>query len=194
MKMYTPEEAKEIRERDWTDTRNVRDEFKGKSREDIKRSMPHNDLVVMMSNRIRDFNWGTVVRNANAFGAKECVFTGKRRYDRRGTVGAHHYTNIKYEEDIFTAIDHYRNSGYTIVAAEYDPKYKMSDITDYTWNSKTVLIFGEEGVSIDESILDICDDIVKIDMYGTVRSINVGTASGIFMHAFAMQHPPRQTV
>lgn len=190
MNKFTPEQQKELRERFWDDPRNLRDQFKGMRNEDIMQMLPHNQLVIMLSNRIRDFNWGTVIRNANAFGVKECVFTGRKRYDRRGTVGAHHYSRISYQENTLEAIESYRSQGYTIVAAEYDERYQMTDIMDYTWDEKSVIIFGEEGVSLDDSILDRCDDIVKIEMFGTVRSLNVGTASGIFLHSFATQHPP----
>lgn len=187
---FTHEQAKELREREIFDDRNIRDEFKGKTHEEIVNSLKTNDLVVAMSNRIRDFNWGTVIRNANAFGVSKCIFTGKRKYDRRGTVGAHHYTFVDYEPDMLDLIEKYRGLGYKIVAAEYDERYEMKDISTYTWNPKTMLIFGEEGLTLDYSILQACDDIVKIEMYGTVRSINVGTASGIFMNSFAIQNPP----
>ena len=188
---FDGEEAKAIREVDVFDTRNIRDEFKDKSHEYIMKHMKRNNLIVVMSNRIRDFNWGTVVRNANAFGASKCIFTGKRKYDRRGAVGAYHYTSVEYKKDIFEVISTYRNLGYTIVAAEYDENYPMVDINNYQWDEKTVMIFGEEGITLDDSILRACDVIVKIEMYGTVRSINVGTASGIFMNSFATMYPPQ---
>lgn len=190
LKEYTPEEAKKIREVELFDDRNIRDDFKGMSHEDIINNMPKNNLVAVCSNRIRDFNWGTVVRNANAFGLDRVIFTGKRRYDRRGTVGAHHYSTVEYNEDIFNVIQEYKDKGYRIVAAEYDERYVMNNLYEYSWDENTVLIFGEEGITLDDEILQECDDIVMIPMWGTVRSINVGTASGVMFSHFATQHTP----
>ena len=190
LKEYTPEEAKKIREVELFDDRNIRDDFKGMSHEDIINNMPKNNLVAVCSNRIRDFNWGTVVRNANAFGLDRVIFTGKRRYDRRGTVGAHHYSTVEYKEDIFNVIQEYKDKGYRIVAAEYDERYVMNNLYEYSWDENTVIIFGEEGITLDDEILQECDDIVMIPMWGTVRSINVGTTSGVMFSHFATQHTP----
>lgn len=188
-----PDRAKEIRERDFFDTRNLRDQYKGLGHDEILAQLPTTELVAILSNNIRDFNWGTVIRNANAFAVKEVVFTLSKKYDRRATVGAHHYQKISYIPDPHDAIDHYRDLGYRIVAAEYDENYDMHWINDYQWEDKTALIFGEEGMTIPHDILTRVDDIVAIPMYGTVRSINVGTASGIFFSHYASQHVPKSS-
>lgn len=191
MKVYTPEEARAIREVDVFDTRNIRDEFKGMEHEEILANMPRTNLVAVLSNRIRDFNWGSVVRNANAFGLDKIIFTGIRKWDRRGAVGAHHYTPVDYKENIFEVINEYKEKGYKIVAAEYDERYDMKNMYDYDWEENTVLIFGEEGITLDDEILNACDDIVMIPMWGTVRSINVATAAGVMFSNYTATHPPK---
>jgi tRNA G18 (ribose-2'-O)-methylase SpoU len=44
-----------------------------------------------------------------------------------------------------------------------------------------MFIFGEESKGLSDEILDLCEDYVYIPMIGSVRSLNVGTASGILM-------------
>ena len=60
------------------------------------------------------------------------------------------------------------------------------DISDIKWPQKkhTILVFGQEQVGIPEKFLKIADEIAYIPQYGTVRSLNVGTASGIAMHEY----------
>lgn len=182
----THEEAVERRHREIFDTRNIRDEYKNMRHEDIVESLESTscDLVALLNNSIKDFNWGTVVRNANGFNLREVDFCGRKAYDRRGTVGAHHYTFVNHRESIIDGIEYWREKGYRIVAAEYDENYPMSSLNDYSWDRKSAIVFGEEGVSLPSDVLDIVDDIVYIPMYGTVRSFNVGTASGIFMNSY----------
>ena len=48
-----------------------------------------------------------------------------------------------------------------------------------------VMVFGQEQIGIPQDILlDLCDDVVYIKQYGSVRSLNVGTASGIAMYDY----------
>jgi tRNA G18 (ribose-2'-O)-methylase SpoU len=46
------------------------------------------------------------------------------------------------------------------------------------------MIFGQEQIGIPKEVLDMCDDVVYIRQFGTVRSLNVGTASGIVMYDY----------
>ena len=82
-------------------TYNVEDRFKGKSKEEIQQILKStsNNFAVMMEHWQGDFNIGTMIRNANAFNAKKVFYYGKRKYDRRGTVGTHHYVDLNYIDD-----------------------------------------------------------------------------------------------
>lgn len=187
---FDAEAAREIRGRDNFDPRNIRDEYKNLTNEEIKDKRKKNNLVAILSNNIRDFNFGSVVRSACCLGVEKVVFTQSRKYDKRGTVGAHKYMDIDYIHDPLDAIAHYRDLGYTVIAAEYDEKYEMKSLYDYQWDAKTAVIFGEEGTSLSDNILQAVDDIVCIPMPGGIpRSLNLGVSSGIFFSHYAMQHP-----
>ena len=65
----------------------------------IKREVEKNTFpyAVLMENCGSDFNLSTLVRNANAFGAKEVFYLkDKKRWDKRGAVGTYHYTNVQH--------------------------------------------------------------------------------------------------
>lgn len=187
---FDPDKARAIRERDIYDPRNILDKYKGQTTEFVKQNRPRAGLVAILSNNIRDFNWGSVVRSACCLGVDEVVFTVSRKYDRRGSVGAHHYMDIDYIQDTQEAIEKYRNMGYRIVAAEYDEKYEMKSLYEYQWEYKTAVIFGEEGQSIDDKILQMVDDIVMIPMFGPIRSLNVGSSATVMFSHYASQHTP----
>ena len=56
-------------------------------------------------------------------------------------------------------------------------------MSDYVWQPGSLLFFGEETLGLSQEVLDICDEVLHIHQRGSVRSINVGTASGIAMHS-----------
>jgi tRNA G18 (ribose-2'-O)-methylase SpoU len=46
------------------------------------------------------------------------------------------------------------------------------------------MIFGQEQVGVPQELLEIANDTVYIAQYGSVRSLNVGTASGVVMYDY----------
>lgn len=187
---HTHEEIKAMRETDFFDPRNVRDEFKGLSTDAIKHSLSQrsNSLHIVCSNEIKDFNWGSVVRSANSFNVGSITFVGKKSYDRRGAVGAQNYMEIDYYPGSLEGyIDLLKFHPISLVAAEYDPDYKMAALPDFQWQTNTCLFFGEEGRSLPKSVLDLMDDIVYVPMYGSVRSLNLASCATTFMYDYDMK-------
>lgn len=165
------------------DTRNVIDEFKGMENEQIRQILHDRsfDFAFAMSHVQGDFNLSTVLRNANAFGAREAFyFGGKRQWDRRGSVGVHNYTffqHLKTIDELQALKEKYTFVGIDNVA-------NSESMYNFEWPKNPLMIFGEEGCGLSEEILNMCSRIVMIPQYGSVRSLNVGTASGIVMNDF----------
>ena len=141
-------------------------------------------FAVLMENFLGDFNIGTVVRNANAFNAKEVFYLGNKHYDRRGTVGTHHYTNVNHVRSIEELKK--LKEEYTFVGVENSVAGAMP-LAEFKWPSRTLLIIGEEGVGITPETLALCDHYVYIPQFGSVRSLNAGVASGIVMNHLVTQ-------
>lgn len=161
--------------------RNVVDFYRYWTTDAIKADMrekSHN-FSVLISNQFNDFNMGTVIRNANAFCAREVIIYGRRQYDRRGTVGAHHYVNLKHVR--FT--DEIELSGSIVIGV--DNLEGAVPLETFEWPKEhVVLVFGQEGTGLTEDLLKLCSNLVYIQQYGTVRSLNVGCASAIAMYDY----------
>ena len=148
-----------------------------------------NNFTVIASNLENDFNIATCIRNSNAFMASEVWIYGRKQYDRRGTVGTHHYTNFKHVKNIdnvHDALNELRMKHGNICIVGMDNIDRAMNINHYRWDDTihTVMVFGQEKNGIPQELLDICDHVVYIPQYGSVRSLNVGTASGIAMHSY----------
>jgi tRNA G18 (ribose-2'-O)-methylase SpoU len=148
-----------------------------------------NNFTVLCCNLGNDFNIATVIRNANAFLAEKVVIYGNKRYDRRGTVGTHLYTrfqHVKTIDDLEDYIMDLKNNHSNLRVVGFDNISSSVPVETYDWSddAHTLMIFGEEQKGIPQNVLDKCDDIVYITQYGSVRSLNVGTASGIAMYDY----------
>ena len=167
-----------------TDNRNISDFYKYWEHDAIVADLDskRNQFVVVVERINGDFNFSTIIRNNNCFLGERVIRCGIKKYDKRGTVGTHHYEHVDYSDSVIDTISDYRNRGYRIVAV--DNVDGAVDLNEYTWQPKSLMLFGEEGRGLSEEALELSDDIVYIRQYGSVRSLNVGTASGIIMHDY----------
>jgi tRNA G18 (ribose-2'-O)-methylase SpoU len=161
---------------------NVADKFKGQTVENIKTSLQETAFpyAVCMEHLVGDFNFATVVRNANAFNAQKVFYIGDKRWDKRGAVGTYNYIDVEFIPTIDALID--LKNKYTFVGIDNVPGSIM--MNDYSWKKDSLIIIGEEGVGLTNKMQSLCEAIVEIPMFGSVRSLNAGTASGIIMHDF----------
>ena len=162
---------------------NVIDDYKSWALEDIRSEVLRTSFpyAVMMQHIQGDYNISTLVRNANAFGARKVFYYGKRKWDRRGSVGTHHYTDLEFISDIDTIVKLKRD--YHIVGVENNVK-GCKPIDEFQAAPNTLFIFGEEGAGIQQEVIDLCDELIYIPQFGSVRSLNVGTCSGIVMNDY----------
>jgi len=160
--------------------RNVTDDFKDKSEEEIKTTLKKSahPFAVCFENWIGDFNLGTGIRNANAFNAEEVFYVGNKKWDRRSAVGVYNYTNVQWVPTIEDFVK--LQEKYVIVGIDNVPG--SISLSTYNYPLPCLLVFGEEGVGLTPAMQSLCKDILHIDMYGSVRSLNCGTASGIAMY------------
>ena len=75
------------------DTRNVTDQYRGLSVDDIKADMQRRAFAfhVAIENFQHDFNIGSIVRSANAFNAAAVHIIGKKHWNKRGAMATDKY-------------------------------------------------------------------------------------------------------
>lgn len=165
---------------------NIHDDLKGRSLSDIRDCQVENTLpyAVAVINLNGDLNSGIIIRTAVIMGATEVFVFGRRKYDKRSTVGGHNYIPVNRLEaldrngnpDYPMIIANIQLAGYTPVCVEQGGR----DVRDFVWPEKPCVIFGNESVGIPRYITDSFDT-VSIKQRGVLRSLNVSTAAGIIM-------------
>lgn len=169
------------------DNRNIAEKYRWWDHTDIIADLDgkRSELLTIFMNVAGDFNISSGIRNNLWFNTSGAYICGKKHYDRRGTVGAHHYVPVDHNESIEDLIQNLRDEGYRIVAAEISDD--AQPLTTYEWDSRSAVIFGEESKGLDELTLSLADDIVFVPGRGSVRSLNVATTSGIFIYDYSLK-------
>ncbi|MFV0316750.1 MAG: TrmH family RNA methyltransferase [Microthrixaceae bacterium] len=170
------------------DRRNVADEFRYWHIDAIVAELDRRRFGyhVAIENWEHDFNIGTVVRNANAFGAAAVHIVGRRRWNRRGAMVTDRYCHIQHHPDAASLVHWAEVEGLEIVGI--DNVAGAVPLESSPLPQRCVLVFGQEGPGLSAEVLDACGQVRSITMYGSTRSVNAGVASGIAMHAWLADH------
>ena len=168
------------------DTRNLVDEYKGMSNEQVfdALSKKRNSLEVAIENVEHDFNIGTVVRNANSFNVSKVHIIGRKKYNRRGAMCTDKYLEIIHHETIEDFLK--TQEGRELVAIENNTPRALP-LHEKKFKENTTLILGSEGNGISAELLEKADDVRYIESFGSTRSVNVGVAAGISMYEWTRQ-------
>lgn len=168
------------------DRRNVEDKYRYWTVEAIKADLDKNriDLHVAIENWQHDINIGTIVRNANAFNVTAVHIIGKRHWNRRGAMVTDRYLDIVHHATVGDFVDAMK--GRHIIAIDnFDGALPLASTP---LPEKAVLVFGGEGPGLSEQMRNASEYMVKIEQFGSTRSVNVGVASGIVMYAWLRQY------
>jgi len=133
-------------------------------------------------------NVGAIFRTADAVGISKIFLTGytPRPTDKFGRIqkdiaksalGAENFIEWEYQKSLVSLISKLKKRGFKIIAIEQDKKavdYKKVKISE-----KVAIIMGPEVLGLSKKILDKCDVIAEIPMYGKKESLNVSVACGV---------------
>ena len=170
------------------DMRNLIDEFKGLSVEEVREKLNQNrsKFHVAIENFQHDFNIGTIARNANAFNAAGIHIIGKRHWNRRGAMKTEIYMNVFHHKTVEEFAGWACKNGLQLIAIDNQKSAENLSETDLSENS--ILVFGNESEGLSAEMLERCEKMVAIEQFGSTRSVNVGVASGILMYEFVRRN------
>ena len=170
------------------DTRNVVDKYRYWSMEAIVADLDskRHSFHVAIENWQHDLNIGSIVRNANAFLAKEVHIIGNKRWNRRGAMVTDRYQHIRHHETVEEFINWAKSENLPIIALDNVPGCKK--IEQYELPEACVFLFGQEGPGLSEEAIKASDVVLEITQFGSTRSINASAAAAITMHAWVQQH------
>ena len=170
------------------DSRNVIDKFKNLPEAEIIDQLDSHDhgLVIALENTERDFNMGTIVRSANAFGVRRVIVIGRHQWNKRGAMATDRYLHVEYVPTTAEFVEMMRAEKRHIVAI--DNIEGSVDMSQTRLPEQAVLVFGQEGPGVSAELAKAAEQIVAIEQFGSTRSINVGAAATVAMYVWLQQH------
>lgn len=100
------------------------------------------------------------------------------------SAGALHTLTVCREKTLREAILFLKNSGVHLIAAT---EKAATDYTEADYSGPTAIVMGAEDTGVSPEHLRLCDELVRIPLYGKIASLNVSVAAGILIYE-ALKH------
>ena len=159
--------------------------------EDLLLEKPKNKFhFFLILDTIQDtHNLGAIFRTAEAAGIDGIILTENNSAPLNDTVektsaGALSYLKIAKVTNLANAIRTLKDNGIWVIGTSLEGK-KNYDEVDY--NSHVAIVIGNEEKGIRPLTAKLCDELVKIPMFGNIQSLNVSVAAGIMMYEVLRQ-------
>jgi tRNA (guanosine-2'-O-)-methyltransferase len=186
---------------------NVRDELKHLSHEEhlLMHDESRLPYAVACINLTGDLNVGSIIRSAAMLGCETVYIYGRKKFDKRGVVGAHNYQRVEYisidlpdEVGDFPPDINYEillqvleGQGYTPFGLETGGA--RIDQMAFTQIQSPCIIVGNENMGLPNYLRNKIP-LVSIPQTGVMRSLNVGVAAAIAMSEIQRQFVPPQSI
>lgn len=146
----------------------------------------YGDRIIILDHLQDPLNIGRIMEAAYLFGFDSLLLSEESAdiYNEKcidNSRGAIFKLNIAHK-DLNKEIPLLQSKGYKVYATGLRKQTK--EMHEITPQDKMAIVLGNEGSGVDPHIMDICDEIVKIDMVN-IDSLNVGMAGSILMYYFS---------
>lgn len=133
-------------------------------------------------------NVGSVFRTADCFGFSKVYLTGitgtpPRKEIAKVALGAELSVPWEYHRQTGRLIKSLKKRGVRVVALEQSPR--AVSLNGYKPKFPTALVLGYEVTGLPKRLIDLCDDVIEIPMYGIKESLNVASAFAVAANRFA---------
>lgn len=158
------------------------------------------EIALIAHNMRSSHNVGSLLRTAEGFGIQSVYLTGYTPYPEtqgdnrlphirkklttqisKTALGAEKTDIWQHHPNVETLIENLRDAGFKIFGLEQSSHSVL--LPSVRFPQKSALILGSEVDGISSELLELCDEIIEITMYGTKESFNVVQAAAVAMYA-----------
>ena len=142
-------------------------------------------LLLILDQVTDPHNVGAILRSACAFGADAVVTPARFTPQESGVLaksasGALDWTPMIEVRNLGNAIQELKNMGFTCLGFDSEAP---EDLQAGGVNDKLAIVLGAEGKGLRQRTRELCDQMVRLDMPGPIKSLNVSNAAAIALFA-----------
>ena len=155
----------------------------------IESAINYNEDIIVALDDIQDpGNLGTILRTVDSVGLTQ-ILVSKGTADCynpkvvRSSMGAIYRVKVIECEDLLEMLKEVKKNKFKVLVTSLG---ESKNIYEMKYNKK-VLVIGNEANGVEERIMKIADEKIKIPMLGRTESLNAAVATGIVLYEYVRQ-------
>lgn len=146
------------------------------------RSLAKNPLYIILDNLRSAFNVGAIFRTCDALRVSGLFLCGYTAYPphiklQKTSMGTIDYVPWLHFDNTVDAVRYLQDKGIPVWAAETTSR--SQSFYDAKYPQQLGLVFGNEALGVSRTVVEMCDDLIEIPLFGFKNSLNVATSCGI---------------
>lgn len=147
-------------------------------------------LVLMLDGVQDPQNLGAILRAAECFGVKAVIWSRNRgpgitAVVAKTSAGASELVPLIEVSNLAEAQRKLKQHKYWLIALENEAG--AESLGKFKFPDGCALVLGSEGFGVSQLIKKEADFLVKIDLFGSINSLNVSQATAVVLHEFCRQ-------
>ncbi|HLH94917.1 MAG TPA: RNA methyltransferase [Xanthobacteraceae bacterium] len=141
--------------------------------------------ITLVLDQITDpHNVGAIARSAAAFAVSAIVTTARHSPEATGVLaksasGALEYVPLVSVQNLARALAALKERGFLVVGLD---SAGSLDFTAAPLSAPLALVLGAEGKGLRQLTLQTCDQVVRLDVPGRIKSLNVSNAAAVALY------------
>jgi 23S rRNA (guanosine2251-2'-O)-methyltransferase len=147
--------------------------------------LTHPKLIVVLDQITDPHNVGAILRTACAFGAQAVVTTARHSPRETGVMakaasGALDLVPMVEVRNLGDALQSLKDRGVTVLGFDSEAPAPLKPRASH---GPLAIVLGAEGKGLRQRTRELCDEMVRLDMPGPIKSLNVSNAAAIALFA-----------
>lgn len=154
--------------------------------EEDRKKIKRNPVYIILDNVLDTYNIGAIFRLTDAVAAEKVILCGGSETPpnhriKKASINTTEWVPWEYSSTAVEAIQNLKLKiqNVKVVGVEQVENSKPYDKVDYTF--PVALVVGHETDGVSKEVLELCDEVVEIPMWGVNTSLNVMVSLGIVL-------------